>query len=159
MKEIEFLELKHFTNHKNIGLIPATDESREWLEMLKQNETVNFKIVQSRDLKLHQAYFLVLGFIHDRLNPAFKKRIKKSKFYVFLKDLAKEYEVLYTFKDGTEHKEYKSISFGKMNNTKFKEYFNNQLIFIYEDLLVPLDQEYLMDEINTEFERVFSKLI
>jgi len=159
MKQSEFLELKHFTNHKNIGLIPATAESREWLETLKQNECVNFKKVESRDLALHGAFFGMLGFIHDRLTPAFKKQIAKPKFYLFLKDLAKEYDVLYTFKDGTEHKEYKSISFAKMNNTKFKEYFNNQLIFIYEDLLFPLGQEYLMDEINKEFERVFSKLI
>lgn len=159
MKQSEFLELKHFVNHKNIGLIPVTLESREWLETLKQDECINFKIIQSRDLKLHRAYFLVLGFIYDRLSPSFRKRITKDKFYIFLKDLAKEYDVLYTFKDGTEHKEYKSISFSKMNNTKFKEYFNNQLIFIYEDLLFPLNQEYLMDDINKEFERVFSKLV
>jgi len=159
MKQSDFLELKHFVNHKGIGLIPATTESREWLEVLKANECINFKRVESRDTALHGAYFGMLGFIHDRLKPSFKKQIGKPKFYLFLKELAKEYTVLYTFKDGTQHKEFTSISFSKMNNTKFKKYFNNQLIFIYEDLLFPLDQEYLMDEINTEFERVFSKLI
>lgn len=159
MKQSDFLELKHFVNHKGIGLIPATDESREWLEVLRPNECINFKRVESRDVALHSAYFGMLGFIHDRLTPTFKKQIAKPKFYLFLKELAKEYTVLYTFKDGTEHKEFKSISFSKMNNTTFKEYFNNQLIFIYEDLLFPLGQDYLMDEINKEFERVFNKLI
>jgi hypothetical protein len=46
-----------------------------------------------------------------------------------------------------------------MSNTKFKEYFNNQLSVIYEDLLFPLEQDYLMDDINKEWEKVFNKLI
>ena len=159
MKQEAFLEMKHFTNHQGIGLIPATNESREWLENLKLNEPVNFKVIEARDIALHKAYFGMLSFIYDRLKPSFKKQITKSRFYIFLKELAKEYDVIYTFADGTEYKEYKSISFGKMNNTKFKLYFNNQLSVIYEDLLFPLEQEYLMDEINNEWEKVFTKLI
>jgi hypothetical protein len=46
-----------------------------------------------------------------------------------------------------------------MNQVKFREYFNNQLITIYEELLIPLEQDYLMDEINIEFEKILSKLI
>ena len=159
MKTDDFLELKHFVNHKGIGLIPATSESREWLEILKPNEPVNFKIVEARDEKLHKAYFGMLAFIYDRLSPTFKQSISKPNFYIFLKEIGKEYKVLHTFKDGTEFKEYNSISFGRMNNTKFKLYFNNQLSVIYEDLLFPLGQEYLMDEINREWEATLNKLI
>mgnify|MGYP003397300243 FL=1 len=159
MKQEEFTELKHFTNHQGVGLIPATHESREWLETLKNNEPVNFKIVESRDIALHKAYFGMLSYIWDRLKPSFKKKVPKQKFYIFLKELGKEYDVLYTFSDGREWKELKSISFGKMSNTKFKEYFNNQLSVIYEDLLFPLEQDYLMDDINKEWEKVFNKLI
>lgn len=159
MKTDDFLELKNFVNHKGIGLIPATSESREWLEILKPNEPVNFKIVEARDLKLHSAYFGMLSFIYDRLKPSFKQSISKPNFYIFLKEIGKEYKVLHTFKDGTEFKEYNSISFGRMNNTKFKLYFNNQLSVIYEDLLFPLGQEYLMDEINKEWEATLNKLI
>ncbi len=159
MKQDEFIELKHFTNHQGIGLIPATQESREWLETLKSNEPVNFKVVESRDLALHKAYFGMLSYIYERLKPSFKKRVPKQKFYIFLKELAKEFDVMYTFSDGRQWTELKSISFGRMSNTKFKEYFNNQLTVIYEDLLFPLEQEYLMDEINKEWEKVFTKLI
>jgi hypothetical protein len=159
MNTNEFQELKHFVNHKGIGLIPATSESREWLELLKPNQTVNFKVIEARDIALHKAYFGMLAFIYDRLRPDFKERISKPNFYIFLKEIGKEYKVLHTFKDGVEFKEYNSISFGKMNNTKFKEYFNNQLSIIYEDLLFPLEQYYLMDEINKEWQAVLNKLI
>ena len=159
MKTDNYIELKHFTNHQGIGLIPATVESREWLETLKNNEPVNFKIVEARDVKLHKAYFGMLSFIYDRLKPSFKKSISKPNFYIFLKEIANEYKVLHTFKDGTEFKEYNSISFGRMNNSKFKDYFNNQLSVIYEDLLFPLGQEYLMDEIQKEWEATLNKLI
>lgn len=159
MKTDEFQDIKHFTNHQGIGLIPATVEAREWLETLKNNEPINFKIIEARDMKLHKAYFGMLSFIYDRLKPSFKERVIKKNFYKFLKELAKEYDVIYTFKDGTEYKEYHSISFGSMNNTKFKLYFNNQLSVIYEDLLFPLGQEYLMDEINVEWEATLNKLI
>lgn len=159
MNTNEFQELKHFVNHKGVGLIPATTESREWLEILKPNETINFKIVEARDMKLHKAYFGMLSFIHDRLRPDFKQKVSKTNFYIFLKELGKDYDVLHVFKDGSEFKQYHYISFGKMNNSKFKDYFNKQLSTIYEDLLFPLEQDYLMDEINKEWEATLNKLI
>lgn len=159
MKDNDYLQLKHFTNHKGIGLIPATDNSREWLECLKNNEPVNFKIIESRDVKLHKAYFKMLAYIYDRLQPSFKAKIKKEQFYKFLKILGKEYDLIYSFADGRQFIEYHSISFSKMNNAKFKEFFNTQLSTIYEELLIPMEQDYLMDEINVEFERVLDKLL
>lgn len=159
MKTKDFLELKHFQVHKGQALVPSTPESIEWLEMLNHNSVVNFKIVESRDLKFHKAYFGLLSFIYDRLNKAFKNSIPKEKFYEFLKMLSNEYTVIFKFKDGREFIEWKSISFSSMNQTKFKEYVNNQLSIIYEELLIPMEQDYLMDEVSNEFEKFLDKLI
>ena len=154
-----FLELKSFIVHKSQVLIPNQIETGEWLEQKKDKEQVYFKHVEARDLGMHKAYFKILGFIYDRLNVDFRKSIPKENFYKFLKMISKEYSVVFQFKDGREFIEYKSISFAKMNQAKFREYFNNQLSVIYEELLIPMEQDYLMDEINTEFEKVLAKLI
>jgi hypothetical protein len=160
MKTDDFLSLLEFKNHKGQVLIPAQYESQEFLELLKDNETVFFKQVKPRDIGMHQAYFLILNYIYDRLNENFRKKVcAKKDFYMFLKFISNDYKVKFKFKDGREFIEYNSISFAKMNQVKFREYFNNQLITIYEELLIPLEQDYLMDEINIEFEKILSKLI
>lgn len=159
MKTEEFLSIKHFTVHKSQALIPATPETREWLELLKHNEPINFKVVEPRDIKFHRCYFALLSFVYDQLNPSFKTQVPKYNFYQFLKMLSKEYTVVFKFKDGREFIEYKSISFSRMHQSTFKEYVNNQLSVIYEELLIPMEQEYLMDSINSEFERFIDRLL
>lgn len=159
MKTDEFLKLLSFSVHKSQVLIPNQEETTEWLEQLKDKETVYFKEVKARDLGMHKAYFLILGFIYDRLNVNFRKSVPKHNFYNFLKMLSNEYNVVFKFKDGREFIEWKSISFSKMNQSEFRKYFNNQLTVIYEELLIPLEQDYLMGEINAEFEKIIDKLI
>lgn len=154
-----FLELQSFSVHKQQALIPNQIETAEWLEQLKDKEQVYLKHVEARDIGMHKAYFKILAYIYDRLNVKFRKSIPKENFYKFLKMISKEYSVVFKFKDGREFIEYKSISFGKMNQKTFREYFNNQLSIIYEELLIPMEQDYLIDEINSEFDKILSKLI
>lgn len=158
MKQEEFLKLLSFSVHKSQVLIPNQEETTEWIEQKKEKQ-VYFKEIQARDLGLHKAYFLILGYIYDRLNIDFKKSIPKKNFYNYLKMLSNEYTLIFKFKDGREFIEWKSISFSNMNQTEFRKYFNNQLSVIYEELLIPLEQDYLMDEIAKEFESILDKLI
>lgn len=160
MKTDEFLQLLEFKNHKGQVLIPAQYESQEFLELLKDNETVYFKQIKPRDIGMHKCYFVILNYIYDRLDAKFRKNVcAKKDFYMFLKFISNDYNVKFKFKDGREFIEYKSISFAKMDQVKFREYFNNQLSVIYEEILIPFEQDYLMDEINVEFEKMLSKLI
>ncbi len=159
MKTYEFLKLHSFSVHKSQVLIPNQEETTEWIEQKKDKEQVYFKEVQSRDLGMHKAYFLIISYIYDRLNVNFRKSIPKKNFYNFLKMISNEYTVVFKFKNGREFIEWKSISFSNMNQSEFRKYFNNQLSVIYEELLIPLEQDYLMDEINTEFETIIDKLI
>jgi hypothetical protein len=159
MKHDEFLKLLEVKVHKNNVLLPSQQETQEWLDTKKDNEIIYFQEVKARDLSLHKAYFLILSFIYDRLNVKFKKNIPKKSFYQFLKMISNEYNVIFKFKDGREFIEWKSISFSKMNQNEFKLYFNNQLTVIYEEILIPFEQDYLMDEINVEFEKILNKLI
>lgn len=160
MKTDEYLALLEFKNHKGQVLVPAQQESQEFLELLKDNETVYFKQIKPRDIGMHRAYFLILGYIYDRLNLDFRKNIcAKKDFYKYLKFLNNEYKVSFEKSNGEKYIELVSISFAKMTQSKFREYFNNQLSVIYEEILIPAEQDYLMDEINVEFEKILSKLI
>jgi len=159
MKTDEYKTIRHFTVHKGTMLVPATPESREWLEMFKHNTPINFKQIEPRDLKFHRCYFAMLSFIYDQLTPAFKKKVPKDNFYNFLKLLSNEYDVVFKFKDGRELIEYHSISFARMNQSKIKEYVNNQHSVIYEELLITMDLDYFMDQINDEFVKFIDKLL
>lgn len=153
----DFLELKSFNVH-NGYLAPNQVETDEWLELLKHGQQVYMKHIEARDLGMHRGYFKILAFIYDRLPLSYRSRIDKKYFYKFIKMLSDEYKIIFEFKDGRQMIEYESISFAKMNQQKFRQYFNNQLTVIYEHILIPLNKEYLMDEIESEFEKLLSKL-
>ncbi len=159
MKIEEFTTLKHFNVHKGNVLVPATNDTREWLELQKHGMPVNLKLIEARDIKFHRCYFLLLSFVYDRLGRKFKETVPKDKFYNFLKFLSNEYDVVYSFKDGRQFIEYRSISFGRMTQAKFREYVNNQLSVIYEELLIPMELDHVMDEITKEFEKFLDHLI
>lgn len=73
-----------------------------------------------------------------------------------------EFEEVFEFRDGKKMIEYKSISFGNMNQQQFKEYVSLQLPIIYEDLIMQIykaDQATLVIEsIEKEYEKFLSKL-
>jgi len=155
----ELIELKYVGN----GFIPANRKSLELCEQLKHNEEVMFRNVSGRDLGFHRCYFSLMGFIYDYLPSSFRNKINRGGFYTFLKHISGEYEVIHTFKDGTQQIEYNSISFGRMNQNTFKEYVQNQLTFIYSDVL----EAYFADEqlksiietIEIEYEKFLSKFL
>jgi hypothetical protein len=159
MNTEDFLQLKSFKVHKGQVLIPNQIETAEWLELEKHDSQVYMKLVQARDLQMHKGYFAILKFIYKKLPLIFRQNIPEKSFYKFVKTLSNEYKEVYKFKNGITLIEYDSISFGKMNQTKFREYFNNQLSIIYEELLIPMEVDYIMDEVNAEFEKLLSKLI
>lgn len=154
-----FLELKSFKVHKGQALLPNQIETAEWLEQFKNEEQIYFKHIQARDLGMHKGYFKILSFIYDKLPLNFKSKVQKANFYKFVKMVSNECKVVFEFKDGRQMIEYDSISFSKMNQKTFREYFNNQLSVIYEEILIPLKMDSIMDEVNEEFEKILSKLI
>jgi hypothetical protein len=157
MNTEDFLELKSFKVHKGQVLIPNQVETAEWLELEKHDAQVYMKLVQARDLGMHRGYFMILNHIYKRLPLKFRQRVPQKSFYKFVKTLANEYKEVYQFKDGRTMIEYDSISFGKMNQKRFKEYVSNQLSIIYEEILIPFEMGYLMDEVNEMFEKLLAK--
>lgn len=161
MKDKDFNKLIDLT-YVGGGFIPANQNARELIDRCEKGEIVSFNEVTQRDLSFHRCYFLLLSFIYDYLPQSFKDKISKDKFYIFVKHLEGNYDVVFKFKDGSEMVEYKSISFGRMSQKQFEEYVANQLPFIYSNILEAYFEldilNGIIETIEEEFKRMLSKL-
>lgn len=161
MKKSDYDKILEFANVGG-GLMPANENASELLDTLSKGEIVPMKEITARDIKFHRCYFALLKFIHGYMPSAFIKKIPEGKFYYFLKHLKGEYEVIFTFQDGTQMVEYESISFGRMSQKSFEEYIKLQLPWIYENVI----GEYyegdmytgIIETIEDEFKKFLSKL-
>lgn len=141
------------------GFIPSNEKARELSETCVKGEVIQFMEVTARDLKLHQGYMSLLGYIWDYLTPQFQKRVPKKYFYQWLKHLQGKYKVLYEFQDGSKFIEYESISFGNMSNKRFIEFIKEQLPFIYEDVIYPLYSDEIAKNIIENIEEEWMKFL
>jgi len=190
MKKSDFDKLEEWVNVGG-GLMPTNEVAKDFLDQTVKGEVSQKKTVTARDIKFHRCYFALLNFIHEYLPVNFKKKVPDSDFYAWLKHLKKEYEVKYSFVDEdkikdiidycvdlginaeissliakkfgkTDFLEYDSISFGRMDQHKFKNYIREQLPFIYENVVGKFYEgdmyNGIVDTIEEEFEKFLSKL-
>ena len=143
------------------GFIPANEQAEELTETLSSGQVLQFLEVTDRDLNLHRCYFSILNFVYVYLPKKFKNAVKCADFYKFLKHIKGDYDVVFTFQDGSKMIEYKSISFGKMSNERFRNYIKEQMPFIYENLVHKFFTQQIAENIiatiEMEYERFFVK--
>lgn len=161
MKDSAYAELLEFTPINGV-LVASNQNAVELMSIVKQGDIQTFQNVSARDLLFHKAYFSLLNFIWCAMPPNFRAKIPCKDFYLFLKMLNNEYDEIYSFKDGKTMIQYHSISFGKMNQTKFREYISNQLPIIYEDLIMQIykaeQATMVIESIESEYAKFLSKL-
>jgi hypothetical protein len=161
MKDSDYKELIE-VSYAGGGWIPTNQKAFELAETQRKGEICYFKNATPRDIKLHRCYFSLLNYIWEYMPNVFKKAVPNERFYKWLKHLKGEYEILFQFNDGTILVEYDSISFGRMNNHKFKVYVKNQLPFIYENVIGKYFEgemyNDIVDTIEKEYEKFMSKL-
>ncbi len=161
MKKTDYDKLSEWLNVGG-GLTPHNQQARDIIEQSSRGEILTFDNKTFRDLAFHRCYFLLLNTIYDYLPKKFKETVSKDKFYHFLKHLKGEYEVIFTFKDGTKLVEYESLSFGRMNQTRFEEYIREQLPFIYENIIGAYFKgdiyTGIVNTIEEDFKKFLSKL-
>ena len=161
MTDKQYTELLQFQNMKGAAMIPSNANAIEFNEQLKPNELAHFRNVTERDLKLHRGYFLMLSDVYDYLPVNFKTRVPKDKFYKWLKMYQGGYEVIFKFQDGREFIEYESISFGRMDNHKFKAYVKTQIPIwysLFQELLTDEFANNAIETIEENFDRLLSRL-
>lgn len=161
MKPENYLNIMHLAK-SNDGFVFANSKAEELFNNLSEGEIIELNLLQNRDLKLHRAYFALLGYIYDYLPGKFQKQVKKDYFYQFLKYAQNEIKIIFEFKNGLKICEPISISFSKMDNIEFKSFVRNQLPFIYSEVIGAFYKGQIFDDIifniEQEFEKTFSKL-
>lgn len=161
MKDTEYAELLEFVP-ANGCLIPANSKAIDFMAVSKSGAKVTFKNVSLRDTSFHKCYFSLLNFIWCAMPPHFRAKIPCEDFYKFLKMLQGEFDEIFEFKDGRKMIEYRSISFGKMNQQQFMEYVALQLPIIYDALLFevykPDQANIIINSIEAEYKKFLSKL-
>jgi hypothetical protein len=147
---------------RGAGYLPHGEFSQEFSQGLKLGEIKGFREVKDRDVSFHRAYFSLLNYIWSWLPIKFQKAVPESKFYKFIKHLKGEYNVIFEFKDMPPIIEYHSISFGRMNQEKFKDYVRGQLPYIYENVISKFFEgnsyDHIISEIENEYLKFLSKL-
>lgn len=162
MKDTEFKKVCEFTVTGG-GMLPFNQNAVELIDMTTSGEVISMIEVSGRDVNFHRAYFSLIGYIYDWLPKAFKSKMTKDKFYIFLKHLRGDYDVIFEFKDGTKFIEYHSIAFGRMSQKTFEAYVREQLPFIYSEVIEQLYPDKLTSDriiasIEDEYEKFLMKL-
>ena len=134
MTDKEYTKIAEFVNVGG-GLMPHNEKASDLIEQSFRGEVMAFKEVTARDTRYHRAYHGFLGYIYDYLPKSFKTAVKRDNFYLWLKHLKGQYNVLFEFKDGTKLVEYESIAFGNMSQKRFEAYVKDQLPWIYENVI------------------------
>ena len=158
MKDRDVYKLVDFYNAGG-GLLPANQKAHEIIEQSDKGEVISFLEVTQRDLKFHRCYMSLLTFIYGYLPEKFKKQIPKEKFYIWLKHLKGQYEVVFEFKDGTKLVEYDSISFGRMSQKAFENYIREQLPWIYSNVIGAFFDGQIYDSIIETIEEEYKNFL
>lgn len=161
MTDKDFYNLVDFVNAGG-GLLPVNEKAHDIMDSTKQDEIVSFKSCTARDLKFHRCYMSLLAFIWGYMPQKFQKTVPKKTFYIWLKHLKGQYEVLFVFQDGTKLVEYESISFSRMDQIRFKEYVREQLPWIYTEVIGKYFKgpiyDNIIETIEEEYKKYLSKL-
>jgi hypothetical protein len=80
-------------------LIPENENAVTTLENSVVGQVLSFEECGARDLRLHRCYMSFLAYVWDYLPDNFKTAVPKNIFYIFLKHLKKNYDVVYRFRD------------------------------------------------------------
>lgn len=158
MKDKDFDKIVELASVKG-GFVPHNGRAAELLDQCGEGEILSFLEVTARDISYHRAYMGFLRYVYGYLPDIFKAKIPPEKFYVFLKFIKGDYDVLFKFKDGREIIEYKSISFSKMGEKEFEAYVREQLPFIYENVVGAFFQGKIYDNIIETIEADWQKFL
>lgn len=158
MKDRDIYKLVDFYNAGG-GLLPVNQKAHEIIEQSDKGEVISFLEVTQRDLKFHRCYMSLLAFIYGYLPEKFKRQVPKEKFYIWLKHLKGQYEVVFEFQDGTKMVEYDSISFGRMSQKAFENYVREQLPWIYSNVIGAFFEGQIYDNIIDTIEEEYIKFL
>jgi len=133
-------------NLRKVGvgtIIPADEESSNFVDKLKLNEVISADFKKPRNYKFHKKYFALVNFAYENWEPEafedskWKDIVPEKSLERFRKDLiilSGHYDAVYRV-DGSVRIEAKSISFASMNEETFAELYDATINVILKKIL------------------------
>lgn len=120
------------------GLVPFDEESKRVVSRLSRNDFVICDIKKPRNHRHHRKFFKLLDVVAQSLDTG----LSTDDMLLYVKERLGMYRVVAVREKVM--KEYESISFGKMSQVEFEEFYDKAVDALIE--IAPLDKE-LVDEI------------
>lgn len=145
----DIMESRIFVVKKNGKLIPSMEQDKEKINVLSNNSVYEIKVSKPRNYKFLQKFFVLCKI-------AFDNQESYKSFEHFRHDLTVEcgfYDVRYNEFTGEQVKRAKSISFSRMTEIEFSEFFNRfveTVCFIWG-----FDEDVFLEEIEERTQKNF----
>jgi len=127
------------------GLAPIDDAGQEMLRKVAVGRLVKARVTQSRNIHHHRMFFALLNLVYDNL-PETVEINSVDALLGALKLATGHYEVCKS-SAGKEFRIPKSISFAKMDQTEFDQFFQRCCDVIVKHFLPGVTSEQLRSEI------------
>lgn len=125
--------------------IPATEQDKQKMDKIGQNEVVTASSVDQRNYQFHKKYFALIALAYENLPEKF------DGYFATPDDLRKELTILAGFYK--EHKDFygntvktaESISFDKMNSERFEQLYQKTLTLVCR--LLGIEESEVLDQL------------
>lgn len=129
---------------KGDGFIPFDDESLEVVKKWSPNDFLEVDIRRPRNGKFHRLFFAMLGKVKESYHD---HKITTDTLLIHIKTELNMWDLIKV--GNTYQKQYHHISYAKMDEDEFKQFYSRALDVCLE--LVPLDREDLAIELVSNF--------
>lgn len=130
------------------GLVPDDDRTREALGKIRMGELVRVDMKRTRNGKHHRLFWALMTLVYQNLpedTAALYRNV--DQFVAAVKIAAGHYEEV-TTPGGVTHRLPKSISFSKMDQTAFDQFFNDVCDLIIKHFLPGVTSQELKNEVG-----------
>ncbi|MBT6230832.1 MAG: DUF1367 family protein [Candidatus Scalindua sp.] len=127
-------------------LIPDDEDTGDWINKLKYGQVISADFKKPRNYEFHKKYFALIKFAYENWSPSPIQGIRlepKKNFEAFRESLtigAGHYEVVFMI-NGEYKPKAKSISFAKMNEESFNEFYSETINVILDKVLTNYTKE------------------
>lgn len=137
----------YLTKTDTLTFRASYDSDAEIVRKIPEGETIKAKFVKSRNVKHHRKFFALLQIVADNLPESMPAQYENTTFLLDeIKYQLGHVEIHHTLGGKVEHKP-KSISFGKMDQVEFDEFYNRAVDVVLKYFLKEMTAEDINEEV------------
>lgn len=125
------------------SLRPFDHAAEEALSKIKMGSAVSVEIKRPRNIQMHKLYWALIGIVHENQD----RYETTEQLHSAIKIAAGHYDLL-TMPSGQEYKIPKSISFEKMDQTEFSQFYDRVCDLVAKHFLPGVNVQALKAEVQ-----------